>query len=53
MKPTKDDKPEYTAILSEYNLEWPEWYLDEKLNLERLIGTSALRESVILVIILS
>jgi len=28
----------YPVILSEYNPAWPEWYLDEKSNLERLIG---------------
>jgi GrpB-like predicted nucleotidyltransferase (UPF0157 family)/GNAT superfamily N-acetyltransferase len=28
----------YPIILSEYNFAWPEWYAEEKLNLERLIG---------------
>ncbi|MGI5899788.1 MAG: GrpB family protein [Christensenellales bacterium] len=28
----------YPIILSEYNLAWPEWYAEEKANLERLIG---------------
>jgi GrpB-like predicted nucleotidyltransferase (UPF0157 family) len=29
----------YPVILSEYNPAWPEWYTEEKANLERLIGT--------------
>jgi len=29
----------YPIILSEYNSAWPEWYAEEKANLERLIGT--------------
>jgi len=28
----------YPIILSEYNPAWPEWYAEEKINLERLIG---------------
>lgn len=28
----------YPIILSEYNPAWPEWYAEEKANLERLIG---------------
>ncbi|HCA28427.1 MAG TPA: hypothetical protein DEP23_02020, partial [Ruminococcaceae bacterium] len=28
----------YPIILSEYNPAWPEWYTEEKTNLERLIG---------------
>ena len=28
----------YPVILSEYNPAWPEWYAEEKANLERLIG---------------
>ena len=28
----------YPIILSEYNPAWPEWYTEEKANLERLIG---------------
>ncbi len=28
----------YPIILSEYNPAWPEWYAEEKTNLERLIG---------------
>lgn len=28
----------YPIILSEYNPEWPKWYAEEKMNLERLIG---------------
>ena len=28
----------YPIILSEYNTAWPEWFADEKVNLERLIG---------------
>ena len=28
----------YPIILSEYNPAWPEWYVEEKANLERLIG---------------
>jgi len=28
----------YPVILSEYNPAWPEWYAEEKINLERLIG---------------
>lgn len=29
----------YPIILSEYNLAWPEWFAEEKVKLERLIGT--------------
>ena len=29
----------YPIILSEYNPAWPEWYAEEKANLEQLIGT--------------
>ena len=29
----------YPIILSEYNPAWPEWFAEEKANLERLIGT--------------
>ena len=29
----------YPVILSKYNPAWPEWFEEEKLNLERLIGT--------------
>ena len=29
----------YPIILSEYNPAWPKWYMKEKANLERLIGT--------------
>ena len=28
----------YPVILSEYNPVWPEWFAEEKINLERLIG---------------
>jgi len=28
----------YPVILSEYNIAWPEWYKEEKLRLEQLIG---------------
>lgn len=28
----------YPVILSEYNPAWPEWYAEEKTNLERLVG---------------
>ena len=28
----------YPVILCEYNPAWPEWFMDEKLNMERLIG---------------
>ena len=28
----------YPIILSEYNPAWPDWYAEEKINLERLIG---------------
>ncbi|HBN83736.1 MAG TPA: hypothetical protein DDZ89_07805 [Clostridiales bacterium] len=33
----------YPIILSEYNPEWPEWYAEEKANLERLLGESMVR----------
>lgn len=29
----------YPIILSEYNTAWAEWFVDERMNLERLIGT--------------
>ena len=29
----------YPVILSEYNPAWPEWFTEEKIKLERLIGT--------------
>ena len=29
----------YPIILSEYNPAWPEWFAEEKVNLERMIGT--------------
>ena len=32
----------YPIILSEYNPAWPEWYAEEKTNLERLIGTESI-----------
>lgn len=32
----------YPVILSEYNPAWPEWYAEEKNNLERLIGTESI-----------
>jgi GrpB-like predicted nucleotidyltransferase (UPF0157 family) len=33
----------YPVILSEYNPEWPEWYAEEKTNLERLLGNRIVR----------
>lgn len=33
----------YPVILNEYNPEWPEWYAEEKANLERLLGDSVIR----------
>ncbi|NMA61184.1 MAG: GrpB family protein [Firmicutes bacterium] len=33
----------YPIILSEYNPTWPEWYREEKGNLERLIGTENIK----------
>ena len=35
----------YPIILSEYNPAWPEWYAEEKANLERLIGTNNIQIS--------
>ena len=32
----------YPIILSEYNPAWPEWYAEEKANLERLIGIKSI-----------
>lgn len=32
----------YPIILCEYNPAWPEWYAEEKMNLERLIGTESI-----------
>ena len=32
----------YPIILSEYNPAWSEWYVEEKANLERLIGTESI-----------
>lgn len=32
----------YPIILSEYNPAWPEWYAEEKTNLQRLIGTESI-----------
>lgn len=32
----------YPIILSEYNPAWPEWYAEEKTNLERLIGAESI-----------
>ncbi|MFO7636537.1 MAG: GrpB family protein, partial [Clostridia bacterium] len=29
----------YPIVLSEYNPAWPEWFAEEKKNLERFIGT--------------
>ena len=32
----------YPIILSEYNTAWPEWYAEEKANLEELIGADSI-----------
>ncbi len=32
----------YPVILSEYNPEWPKWYVEEKANLEHLIGMESI-----------